>query len=129
MQPRQQPMRLTPSPTRWKQNPNGFPQYDDGLPQEDRWDLKLLNFDACSMAEPDRARAVLGTTPLQMFGRGDAVQNAVDDHIGDVLLMQIGEANGLPFDMPPDMVLHLWISPEDLATGNFDHVETTIEST
>lgn len=109
--------------------PDRFSQYDNGLSQEDTWDLRLLHVDARSMAEPDRAHAVLGTTPLQMFGRGDAVQNAVDDHIGDVLLMQIGEAHGLPFDIPPDMVVHLWISPEDLAIGNFDRVETTIEMT
>ncbi|MCG7522354.1 DUF1963 domain-containing protein [Ruegeria sp. Ofav3-42] len=80
-------------------------------------------------AKSDYARAVLGTTPLQLFGRGDAVQNAVDDHIGDVLLMQIGEAIGLPLDIGPDMALHLWIKPEDLKSGCFDHVESTIEMT
>lgn len=109
--------------------PERFSQYDDGLSQKDRWDLKLLNINARSMAVPERTNAALGTTPLQMFGHGDGIQTAVDDHIGDVLLMQIGEASGLPFDIPPDMVVHLWISPEDLAAGNFDHVETTVEMT
>lgn len=78
---------------------------------------------------PDPCHATLGSTPLQMFGRGDAIENAVDDHRGDVLLMQIGEANGLPFDIAPDVVVHLWIASDDLAAACFDSIETPIEMT
>ena len=103
------------------------PQQGDGMSQSDRWDLRLAKIYSSAASKSDHARAVLGTTPLQMFGRGDAVQSAVDDHIGDTLLLQIGEAFGLPLDIGPDMAVHLWIKPEDLRSGCFDHVETTIE--
>lgn len=102
---------------------------NDGLSQVERWDLRLSNIHAFATAQQDYAHVVLGTTPLQFFGRGDAVHSAADDHVDDVLLMQIGEAFGLPLDIGPDMVLHLWIKPDDLASGCFDHVETTIEMT
>lgn len=106
--------------------PTHVRRFDDGLSQVKRRDLRLLKIIRSAAVQQDRAGAVLGATPLQMFGRGDAFHDAVDDHIGDVLLMQIGEAPGLPLNIE-DMVLHLWIKPENLATGCFNRVETTIE--
>lgn len=106
--------------------PTHVRRFDDGLSQVKRRDLRLLKIIRSAAVQQDRAGAVLGATPLQMFGRGDAFHDAVDDHIGDVLLMQIGEAPGLPLNIE-DMILHLWIKPEDLASGCFNRVETTIE--
>ena len=101
---------------------------DDPRAQVARWDQRLLHADAKSAGSPDRFSAMFPGEPLQMFGQAKGTQNqAADYDISDrVLLMQIGDAEGLPLKLSGDVVMHLWIAPDDLAKGRFDTVETTV---
>lgn len=89
--------------------------------QARRWDSRIV-----------QAHAALGHTPgrlmpNQLFGHGFEMQRAVTDHRQDVLLLQFGDAFGLPLEIGPDMVVQLWISADDLASGIFDRVTMTME--
>lgn len=63
----------------------------------------------------------------QMFGLGECIQTALYDHLGDLLLLQIG------YDDLPEMcfgdvgVWQWWISPEDAAARRWDKVKLTFE--
>lgn len=95
------------------------------LPQATRWDSRVVRA-ATPSAETGFS---LGIMPLQMFGLGFEIQSAVSEHAEDVLLLQIGDSFGLPLQIGPDMILQLWITPEDLAAGRFDQVEMTLDMT
>ena len=99
----------------------------NAMPQDTRWDSRVIQ----SQPEPpsDGHRFNLGTMPLQMFGLGFEIQSAVSDHARDVLLLQIGDSFGLPLEIGPDMILQLWINPDDLAEGRFDRIEMTLDGT
>ena len=62
--------------------------------------------------------------PFQFFGHGDNVQNAALEQRGKIMLLQIGNNFGTPVTMP-DIVIQMWIDPEDLAMGQFDNVVWT----
>ncbi|MDA7966259.1 DUF1963 domain-containing protein [Ruegeria sp.] len=95
------------------------------LPQDSRWDSRIIH--ASDTSSPNGFS--LGTMPLQMFGQGFEIQSAVTDHAKDVLLMQFGDSFGLPLEFGPDMIVQLWISPEDLAAGQFNNVSMTQDMT
>ena len=63
----------------------------------------------------------------QMFGVGGCPQDALYCHLSDNLLLQIA------YDTPPEFrfgdvgVWQFWISPENLAAGNWDKAELTFE--
>ncbi|KIC41951.1 hypothetical protein RA27_00620 [Ruegeria sp. ANG-R] len=97
----------------------------DRLPQDSRWNSRIIH--ASGTSSPNDFS--LGTMPLQMFGQGFEIQSAVTDHANDVLLMQFGDSFGLPIEFGPDMVVQLWISPEDLAAGQFNNVSMTQDMT
>ncbi|MEM7060876.1 MAG: DUF1963 domain-containing protein [Pseudomonadota bacterium] len=96
--------------------------------QEELWDRRLLEINAKSFGASDRTAAMLTHMPMQIFGmqsvQGVCWQGGEDRFLTKVMLLQIGSAAGLPFDFG-NLVRHLWITPEDLAAGRFDRVETT----
>ncbi len=102
-----------------------FATHFESLSQSVRWDSRVIQSSRYSY-EPGFS---LGTMPLQMFGLGFEIQSAVSDHADHVLLLQIGDSFGLPLDIGPDMIVQLWIKPDDLAAGRFDRVEMTMDMT
>ncbi|MBX7541162.1 DUF1963 domain-containing protein [Qipengyuania sphaerica] len=63
----------------------------------------------------------------QMFGVGASPQDGIYGHMSDHLLLQI-TYDDLPEFRFGDMgVYHFWISPENLAAGNWDKAELTFE--
>jgi len=71
----------------------------------------------------------MGAMPLQMFGHGFEVQNAVRENADMVLLLQLGDpSSGIPVKCC-DGLLQLWIDPDDLAHGEFDSIITTLDCT
>ena len=98
----------------------------EALDQTKRWDSRVIQAGS-PKHEPGFS---LGIMPLQMFGLGFEIQSSVTDHADDVLLFQIGDSFGLPLEnIGPDMVIHLWIKPEDLAAGRFENVVMTMDMT
>ncbi|MBO9452850.1 DUF1963 domain-containing protein [Tropicibacter sp. R16_0] len=97
----------------------------DMMSQADRWDSRVIH-ESGQSAAPGFS---LGTMPLQMFGQGFEIQSAVSDHVGDILLLQLGDSCGLPVGFGPDGIVQLWITPEDLANARFDNLRMTFEMT
>lgn len=64
--------------------------------------------------------------PTQIFGAGALMQRAALDHEDKVLLMQVSQAAGADYARY-DMLMQIWITPEDLAMGTFDKITTTLE--
>lgn len=70
----------------------------------------------------------MGTMPLQMFGHGFEVQDAVSKNADKVLFLQLGDPlSGIPIDFGGDGVLQIWIAPRDLAEGQFDRITATLD--
>jgi hypothetical protein len=80
------------------------------------------------LAEPTWNFGDTDSRQLQMFGLGYLLQSAAVDHEDKVLLLQISDACGVNFGSF-DMLVQLWIPPDDLAAGRFDRVITTLEMT
>lgn len=64
----------------------------------------------------------------QMLGYGYSEQDAPNEHRDDVLLLQLGGSADRFWNENSAEVLHLWISPRDLAARRFDRVTPTLES-
>lgn len=64
----------------------------------------------------------------QMLGYGYSEQDAPNDHRDDVLLLQLGGGADRFWNENGAEMLHLWISPRDLAARRFDRVTPTLES-
>ncbi|MDJ0637923.1 MAG: DUF1963 domain-containing protein [Paracoccaceae bacterium] len=97
----------------------------EAFPQETRWDSRVI---AASGPATD-LNFCLGTMPLQKFGTGFEIQSAVSDNADKVLLLQIGDSFGLPIGFGPDMIVQLWVPPDDLAAARFDQVTLTADMT
>lgn len=96
------------------------------LSQTQLWDKYAIEETAPKDPDP-RFVFTMGEIVPQMFGFGFTVQREAQDRRGEVLLFQLGDSFGLPISLRGDGVLQLWIMPEELAEGEFDHVETTVE--
>lgn len=71
-----------------------------------------------------------GIIPLQMFGYGYLLQKAAFANRHNELLLQIGDGFGTPFSFASyGSVLQIWITSDNLKTGQFDKVTATWEST
>lgn len=64
----------------------------------------------------------------QMFGHGSSPQDAPSTYRDHVLLLQIGGSDTLGLPLMPDAVIHYWITPRDLARGDFSQVHATWEA-
>lgn len=93
------------------------------IPKVIRWDSRVIAAINAVKREPDTS----GVMPHQMFGMGFEIQSTVTEHHDDILLFQVGNPYGLPLETGPDMVVQLWIKPEDLAAGRFDRVQRTMD--
>jgi Domain of unknown function (DUF1963) len=64
----------------------------------------------------------------QTLGYGQQRQSAAEDHVNDVLLLQIVPGDCLGWQgRYSSMLLQFWIKPKDLAAKRFDRVEMTSE--
>ncbi len=71
-----------------------------------------------------------GIIPLQMFGFGYLLQNAAFLNQDDELLLQIGDPFGTPLSFANHgVVMQIWMTPHDLATGQFNRARATWEYT
>lgn len=95
------------------------------IPKEVRWDSRVISAINAIKRQPKTS----GVMPHQMFGMGFEMQSAVTQFYNHILLFQIGDPYGLPLEFGPDMVVQLWITPEDLAAGRFDRVQRTLDMT
>ena len=74
----------------------------------------------------DRVRASSGHWH-QMFGQGIQIQSGLDGNADEVLLLQLGSDDMLSWMWYDVGLVHFWISPDDLAAGNWDAVKMTGE--
>lgn len=87
---------------------------------------------ACQSLHPDyfaatnRQQKDMCVPQIQMFGIGDAIQNAVFDNEGNVLLMQVDTIPGLDCRQI-DSICQIWITPDDLASGRLERTHMTFE--
>lgn len=63
----------------------------------------------------------------QMFGLGGCQQAARDDHRGDLLLLQLGYDDLMEWRWGDMGLFQFWISPRDLAAGNWSAAQLTFE--
>jgi hypothetical protein len=64
----------------------------------------------------------------QLFGHGSSPQEAPAYYGDNVLLLQIGGSDTLGLPLMADAVMHFWITPKDLALGDFSRVHATWEA-
>ena len=74
-------------------------------------------------------RRHFGTPIHQMLGYGSSWQDATEEHLDDILLLQI-EGDLAFFNWHSDVggVLHFWINPDALAQGDFSLAVATYQS-
>jgi len=63
----------------------------------------------------------------QMFGLGGCKQTALYEHLNDHLLLQIDYDEMIEMQLGDMGICQFWISPEDLAAGNFERTKVTFE--
>jgi hypothetical protein len=71
-------------------------------------------------------RMPIGALP-QMFGLGADIQNAVLEHIDDVLLLQLPYDDMMEWRFGDNGAFQFWISPADLAERRFDVATLTFD--
>jgi hypothetical protein len=90
-----------------------------------RWSAPVFAFDP---ARPIEFRD-LGAPMHQTLGFGELCQSAAEDHVDDILLLQLGGGHLGWQGRFYEMLLQFWISSEDLAERRFDRVVMTEECT
>ncbi|MEP0392755.1 MAG: DUF1963 domain-containing protein [Erythrobacter sp.] len=95
-----------------------------------RWIDEAMHLHAlateCEVCEQSGKGHVLAQTPVRMFGPPSETSGVIVQRANqDILLLELPSGAG-PHHKFGGRVLQYWISPDDLAAGNFDQVAVTI---
>lgn len=113
------------------------PQFIDALETQTLLALATAE-DPAYATMPEAVRTLINTHHLlapgqrwhQMFGRGVSIQVAVDDNEneGNLMLLQLVYDDMMHWDFGDMGAFQFWISPDELAHGNWAAVRVTFES-